>query len=74
MTKQLKAPKNLHQVRKELGRIYAYLARNPNAVPYAHALVRPLGRMIDAAAVAVVWSRLSGRKLPKHTRKFIEGK
>lgn len=71
---KLKQPKTLNQVRKELGKLYWLLCRNPGALPFVHGGTRALGRMIDVAAIALLNARLTGKPLPEHQRRFIEGK
>jgi hypothetical protein len=74
--KELKLPKTLNQVRKELANVYylARVARNRTQLEQLRLMKDALRAQVQAAATAHAVAKFEGRELPSHWLKFIYGK
>ncbi len=72
----IKIPKTLHEVRKELAKVYvrARFATNRTQLEALRLMKDALRAQIQAAAVAVSAAKFEGRNLPARWQKFIFGK
>ena len=76
MSQAPKFPRTLHQVRKELGKVYVCAAyvRNLENLERLQLMKNALQGQVNAAATALLQSRLAREPLPRHWRKFIRKK
>ena len=74
--KDIKLPKTLNQVRKELAKVYylARVAQNRTQLETLRLMKDALRGQVQAAAIAISTARFEGRPLPKHWVRFIYGK
>ena len=69
-----KKPRNLHEVRKELAKVYKDASDRPERTINCQARSNALGKMIAATVTEVVWAHFANESVSENCRKFITGK
>ena len=68
-----KKPRNLHEVRKELAKVYKDVSDHPHRTIHAQARSNALGKMIATVATEVVWAHFARESVSPACRRFITG-